>query len=68
MSGEAIAEEIVQTSKKFARDFVFHGTSLIPEDPEFKEVVIRWQEFKNTLSPKDRNIAVSAFREVLGEE
>lgn len=68
MSETQIIEEIVETSKKFARDFVFHGTSSIPEDPEFTDVVVRWQEFKNTLSPQDRNTAVRAFREVLGEE
>ena len=68
MSDTQIVEEIIETSKKFARNFVFYGTSPIPEDPEFKEVVVRWQMFQNTLSKEDRNVAVSAFREVLGEE
>lgn len=68
MEIDQIAQEIVETAKNFAHDFVFHSTSSIPEDPEFTAVVISWQEFKNTLSPQDRNMAVRAFREVLGEE
>jgi hypothetical protein len=68
MSDTQIVEEIIETSKQFARDFVFHGTSPIPEDPEFTDVVVRWQMFQNTLSKEDRNTAVRAFREVLGEE
>lgn len=68
MNDQQLDEEIIETSKEFARDFLFHNASNIPEDPDFKDVVVRWQEFKNTLSPKDRNVAVRAFREVLGEE
>lgn len=68
MSEAQIVEEIVETSKQFARDFVFHAASSIPEDPEFTEVVIKWQKFQNTLSPQDRKTAVRAFREVLREE
>lgn len=68
MSEQQIDAEIIETAQDFARDFVFHSASSIPEDPEFTAVVIRWQEFKNTLTARDRNMAVQAFREVLGEE
>jgi len=68
MNNQQLDEEIIETAKRFARDFVFYATSTIPNDPEFNTIVIRWQEYKNTLTARDRNMAVRAFREVVDEE
>jgi len=68
MNDQQLDEAIIETAKQFARDFVFHGTSNISDDPEFNTIVIRWQEYKNTLTARDRNMAVRAFREVVDEE
>lgn len=68
MSEQQLDTEIIDKARQFARDFAFHNASNIPEDPDFTAVVVRWQEYKNTLTTKDRNMAVRAFREILGEE
>lgn len=68
MDVQQVVEEIVETAKEYAKDFMFYGTSSIPEDPDFTATVINWQKFQNSLIPKDRDMAVRAFREVIGEE
>lgn len=68
MNDQQLDEEIINTAREYAREFVFLSASNIPEDPEFTDVVVRWQEYKNTLTAIDRHMAVRAFREVLGEE